>query len=148
MTTMHDERLRECGEQAARAGLESRRLGTNLAANLGSGVGWWHPAFRAGFESVLVAEVFERERALRLERNDAVEAAVEAVSHAVGFDLDRMIQLVDQAIDNAEPCLVCGEPVPTGARCPACHAPPACGHSACRQHWIDSGSPSCVEEER
>lgn len=24
---------------------------------------------------------------------------------------------------------------------------PECGHSACRQHWIDSGSPECVAEE-
>ena len=24
--------------------------------------------------------------------------------------------------------------------------PPACGHSACRQHWIDTGSTQCVEE--
>jgi hypothetical protein len=24
-------------------------------------------------------------------------------------------------------------------------APPACGHSACRQHWIDSGQSLCVE---
>lgn len=24
---------------------------------------------------------------------------------------------------------------------------PPCGHSACRQHWIDTGSASCVAED-
>lgn len=29
----------------------------------------------------------------------------------------------------------------------AAYAGPECGHSACRQHWIDTGSTVCVEEE-